>query len=99
MNFTEDPQNEYYYYDGGEEYGDVYYDNEEYKETYNYEDASEGKKYFLFLSKRTQKKSVFIYVFSLWDHPYIMSAILHTHLEYDVRFFENPPTYFLRIIK
>ena len=45
MNFTEDPQNEYYYYDGGEEYGDVYYDNEEYKETYNYEDASEGKKY------------------------------------------------------
>ena len=62
MNFTEDPQNEYYYYDGGEEYGDVYYDNEEYKETYNYEDASEGKKYFLFLSKRTQKnRSSFMY--------------------------------------
>jgi hypothetical protein len=37
----QDPQNEYYYYDGGEEYGDVYYDNEEYRETYNYEDASE----------------------------------------------------------
>ena len=44
FDFTEDPQNEYYYYDGGEEYGDVYYDNEEYRETYNYEDASEGKK-------------------------------------------------------
>ena len=48
LNFTEDPQNEYYYYDGGEEYGDVYYDNEEYKETYNYEDASEGKKCLIF---------------------------------------------------
>ena len=51
------------------------------------------------LVKKDTKKSIFIYVFSLWDHPYIMSAILHTHLEYDVRFFENPPTYFLRIIK
>ena len=40
---SEDPS-EYYYYDGGDtEYGDLYYDNEEYSEAYNYEDATEGK--------------------------------------------------------
>ena len=41
----EDPQNgeDYYYYDGvGVEYDD-YYDNEEYSETYNYDDGTEGK--------------------------------------------------------
>ena len=37
------PQNEYYYYDGDDQYGDVYYDNKKYKEMYSYEDASEGK--------------------------------------------------------
>ena len=41
----EDPQNgeDYYYYDGvGVEYDD-YYDNEEYSETYNYDDGTECK--------------------------------------------------------
>ena len=37
------PQNEYYYYEGDNQYGDVYYDNKKYKEMYNYEDASGGK--------------------------------------------------------
>ena len=44
LNVSEDP-NEYYYAEYGEAYDDLYYDNQnyDYKETYNYEDANEGK--------------------------------------------------------
>ena len=45
-NFSEDPPNnqgsDYYYTEYGEEYED-YGNYGEYEETYNYEDASEGK--------------------------------------------------------
>ena len=37
------PQNEYYYYEGDDQYEDVDYDNKKYKEMYNYEDSSESK--------------------------------------------------------
>ena len=46
QNFSEDPPNnygsDYYYTEYGEEYED-YGNYGEYEETYNYEDASEGK--------------------------------------------------------
>ena len=40
------PQKEYYYYEGDEQYGDDYYDNKKYKDTYNYGHMYEGIKAF-----------------------------------------------------
>ena len=49
------PQNEYYYYEGDEQYGDDYYDNKKYKETHNYGHMYEGIKEFK--NKQTIQRS------------------------------------------